>query len=476
MPYCEGVNKKIHIPVMPEEGENILRFTSFHRGIRVPYIVYVDFEALNESADIVRGQTRQLSMQTPCSYCFTVVRSDGQIQVLVLLYRGEGTVEKFLNALRDLLDSINEVFKHPKITGLHSIMPLSVISARENSAQTRWKTTAASAENTVEWPTKKRDWKVHFPAIMESEDWNLFNATENCMGCNIPFYGDKKKLFDDTDWAYLGAYHKWCKPLRKPYTRAKLNDEEKQSFAGASECHLCNKPFGPDKMGYQCRLTGVYRGAAHSACNVQLSIKPYKTKVPIVIHNLRGYDGHLIMQAIGKTVHRWEEEGEELEKPKKITCIPNNIKKYMTFGYGQLQFIDSMQFMNSSLDKIAANLKEYPITTKHLHNNLHLKLLTRKGVYPYEYIDSHARFEEKRSILQPEFTESIFLIRIVYTLRMYSMPSDAKRWVTITMSILRQTSFSWPTCSKHFEIHPCSTMSWIWLTTSPRQDCHGAHY
>ena len=41
----------------------------------------------------------------------------------------------------------------------------------------------------------------------------------------------------------------------------------------------------------------------------------------------------------------------------KIGCIPNNMEKYMTFNIGQLQFIDSLQFMNSSLDKLAASLE-----------------------------------------------------------------------------------------------------------------------
>ena len=41
----------------------------------------------------------------------------------------------------------------------------------------------------------------------------------------------------------------------------------------------------------------------------------------------------------------------------KISCISNNLEKYMTFSVGQLQFIDSLQFLNSSLDKLSANLR-----------------------------------------------------------------------------------------------------------------------
>ena len=59
----------------------------------------------------------------------------------------------------------------------------------------------------------------------------------------------------------------------------------------------------------------------------------------MVFHNLRGYDSHLIMQAISETAA-------------KITCIPNNTEKYISFTLGQLRFIDSAQFMLSSLDQL----------------------------------------------------------------------------------------------------------------------------
>jgi hypothetical protein len=111
-------------------------------------------------------------------------------------------------------------------------------------------------------------------------------------------------------------------------------------------------------------MTGKYRGAAYNACNLQLRKYPHKTKVPVVFHNLRGYDGHLLMQAIGKTdtrTNNWKKDktGQwtQMEKTVAISCIPNNMEKYMIFGFGQLQFIDSLQFMNSSLDRLVANLE-----------------------------------------------------------------------------------------------------------------------
>jgi hypothetical protein len=60
------------------------------------------------------------------------------------------------------------------------------------------------------------------------------------------------------------------------------------------------------------------------------------------------------------TVRKLTKKGELVDKKvatDEITCIPYNMEKYMTFSIGQLQFIDSLQFMNSSLEKLAANLR-----------------------------------------------------------------------------------------------------------------------
>jgi len=54
-----------------------------------------------------------------------------------------------------------------------------------------------------------------------------------------------------------------------------------------------------------------------------------------------------------------------------------------------------MQFMNSSLQRLSANLHtEDLVMTNRGISNSELALLRRKGVYPYEYIDSYERFDE----------------------------------------------------------------------------------
>ena len=69
-----------------------------------------------------------------------------------------------------------------------------------------------------------------------------------------------------------------------------LNDE--RNFARAFECYSCHRPFNKDKVRDLDHLTGKDRGAAHDGCNLMLR---RKYKVPVLFHNFRGYDSHLIV-------------------------------------------------------------------------------------------------------------------------------------------------------------------------------------
>ena len=72
-------------------------------------------------------------------------------------------------------------------------------------------------------------------------------------------------------------------------------------------------------------------------------IKPEDIKIPVIFHNLRGYDSHFIMQQIGEIAknHAYKNKKGK-EQPLKINAIPNNMEKYMAFMLGKhLMFLDS---------------------------------------------------------------------------------------------------------------------------------------
>ena len=108
-------------------------------------------------------------------------------------------------------------------------------------------------------------------------------------------------------------------------------------------------------------------------------------KIPVIFYNLRGYDSHLIIKEIGKF-------------DVKVSVIPNGLEKYMAFAINtNLVFIDSMHFMNSSLDSLVKNLSDHDF--KYLSEEFggeFLELVKQKGVYPYEYMDSFEKFSEDK--------------------------------------------------------------------------------
>lgn len=125
-----------------------------------------------------------------------------------------------------------------------------------------------------------------------------------------------------------------------------------------------------------------YRGPAHQGCN--LNYQDTKT-VPVVFHNLSVYDSHLFIKEIATCY-----EG-------RVTLIPQRKERYISFTkYVEesdinLRFFDSLRFMMSSLDKLSSyldhlNIVEEVCKADYTAEQLHL--LKKKGVFPYEYVDS----------------------------------------------------------------------------------------
>lgn len=184
-----------------------------------------------------------------------------------------------------------------------------------------------------------------------------------------------------------------------------MTKEDEKQFQNADACHICEQKYTNEDIRVRdhCHITGKFRGSAHQDCNLNFRISD---KIPVIFHNLRGYDSHFIMQEIGEIVknNRYtNKKGEECEM--NINVIPNNMEKYMAFMLGNnLTFIDSFQFMSSSLDKLVNNLpKEAFKYTSEQFKKTKFELMTRKGVYPYDYMDSFDKFDETELPIKDEF-------------------------------------------------------------------------
>ncbi|XP_065650459.1 uncharacterized protein LOC136078605 [Hydra vulgaris] len=174
-----------------------------------------------------------------------------------------------------------------------------------------------------------------------------------------------------------------------------FTSKNKKEFKAAIKCHICEKDLGKDRVRDHCHLTGYYRDAAHKDCNLKYRIPEF---FPVLFHNLSGYDSHLFIKKLSGG---------------KLSCIPNNEEKYISFSREikvgefinkegktmdirrEIRFLDSYRFMPSSLDALSKNLtKEQCKNIGEFYKGKQLDLLMKKGVYPYDWVDSIDKFNE----------------------------------------------------------------------------------
>ena len=372
--YCNGVNGRPTKIDMPEEGENILAFQNYQKQMKAPYVIYADFEALvkkiqgceryPESEKKCKSYTEKTEWHEACGYSYIVVKSDGEVTGSKV-YRGENAVKSFLESIMQEKEKIREMLAKQE------------------------------------------------PITMTHEDWYDFKNAYNCNIC-------EKKLVKENYWdslpvytkglvskkeKYQGQYHKRCffneqkdrqeefKLLGSYATEEddfetiilkKPEQKDRQKAKQQTDYYLCKKPLLQknyrDAVKDHCHMTGKYRGAAHNQCNLKLRINPKTDQIPVVFHNLRGYDAHHLMQAMANL-------------KKEVKCVANNMEKYITISVDGLRFIDSLNFLQGSLDSLVkATPKEALKIISTISNGS--DLLYKKGIYPYEYMDSFEKFSE----------------------------------------------------------------------------------
>ena len=219
------------------------------------------------------------------------------------------------------------------------------------------------------------------------------------------------KTFEDEDLAKIfvekiveltkGIYKDfYCKP--KPLV---MNSKTQKEFNNAVNCHICGFELGDDRVRDHCHFTGEYRGAAHNKCNLMCK-KP--RILPVIFHNLQGYDAHLFIKQLSKI------DG-------KLECIPSTEEKYISFSKHikvgeykhingdiipinfEIRFLDSFKFLQTSLANLVSNLSSDDLHNTKREFKKNTSLLTRKGVYPYDYVSSLDKLSETQLPPKEEF-------------------------------------------------------------------------
>ena len=181
-------------------------------------------------------------------------------------------------------------------------------------------------------------------------------------------------------------------PIHRPEKQSPRNKRQKppKNTLDQEDCLFCGEPLIQnsfrDAVKDHCHITGEYRGAAHGYCNINYFRTNPKTEViPIIFHNLKGYDAHHIMSGIA-------------EVQSDLKCIPNNVEKYVSFFPRQaevsltvLGFFYS-QALTPWLERTSQSPSQSWPAMKRTQPGA--SFLLQKGHYPYEYMDAWSRFEE----------------------------------------------------------------------------------
>ena len=203
----------------------------------------------------------------------------------------------------------------------------------------------------------------------------------------------------------MDVFIKWLEEDVKAIANIKpkkmiFTEEDKEQFNKSKICWICDEPFKGSKVRDHCHYTGRYLGPACNSCNLKYRKPKF---IPVFFHNLSGYDSHLFIKKMGSPNENMD-------------CIPNNEEKYISFSknikvgqykdkvtgevrdkFFKIRFLDSFKFMSSSLGALVNNLPKDAFKNLERYNTPEeAKLIKRKGVYPYEYMNTEERFNETK--------------------------------------------------------------------------------
>ena len=129
-------------------------------------------------------------------------------------------------------------------------------------------------------------------------------------------------------------------------------------------------------------------GYAHNECNLIYKFKKDTVHNDYLInifgHNSRNFDQSFLIRRL-----------QNLDNKIPFSCLPRNANKFISIQIGPFIFKDSYLFLNKSLDYLTLAISdEDRISLKQEFGEYNCKLLTKKGIYPYDYFNSKDKYDE----------------------------------------------------------------------------------
>ena len=180
-----------------------------------------------------------------------------------------------------------------------------------------------------------------------------------------------------------------------------LSPDESHEYEVAERCCICEKRFSPEnneengkKVRHHCHFSSKFKGAAHAFCNLKTSL-PYG-ELHVFAHNSSRFDSPLLLSCLKKEMF----EG----VTPKLSCLGKSKNRYITFSINQFKFLDTLNFLNGSLESLVSNLKAmgddrrwFAAMYEHFNDfeEEAVDMLLCKSFYPYESVQGWDYFERE---------------------------------------------------------------------------------
>lgn len=374
--------------ILPEPEDRFLRFgkrplkrgLQYKKTLRLPFAFYIDFESmLVPVAATDENQTHATHRHVPASCMVVEVGPDGRVVSHDTFKAASGGSDAQARS-----DVVTQVLRYltQRNAEIHQLLT-------KGAKKLVWRGDEQRHEH-------KRSTVCHICDNAEHQGFQVLTPEER-VAVN----------------AYFTAKHENAGRFKREDYLATLEPAARAVAEAALEKDKWRLVADHDHM----KATDNYRGPAHNQCNREFTVK--KQKTPVFCHNFKRYDQHLLLYD-AEPILVCDKTGANLDS---IGCIALNGEKYLAVTHNYLEFKDSYQFMSSSLETIARDMRcgqegaceadniraNFPRTIEYFTALLAergvadpdavwkcIDLITQKGVFPYTSFDSMAFFKRDR--------------------------------------------------------------------------------
>lgn len=167
------------------------------------------------------------------------------------------------------------------------------------------------------------------------------------------------------------------------------SQQAKKDHADARDCYVCGRGFSPlnpkvfDHSHYQKEFNT--RGSCCNSCNLKMRKHRY---VVVYFHNLKGYDGHMLIKMLSV-------------RKLNIRVLAITLEKYLTFTVMikglVFRFQDSLCMLDDSLQVVSETLSNDCLMELKRNFSPELcELLHKKAPFPYSFLSCAANLKEKQ--------------------------------------------------------------------------------